>query len=186
MASFRQIRRLLEFIKDNFLRPVIDSPSKEHAVLESLFTNTSELLSVSWFFVGIPRHNIMQCTVNVFSFSSLLLFSSSKPISLSFPYLLPLPVFPGVWTPESLRPLVKETRLNCDIVTSGLNTAWAVVIMKYSLSVPYPPRGKIRILHFGKAIIFQLFKELVNNLPGELSSRTSEQSRAGTFLWKFP
>ena len=42
--SYRQSRRLLECIEDNFLSQVIDSPTREDAILDLLLTNTRELI----------------------------------------------------------------------------------------------------------------------------------------------
>ena len=43
-ASCRQSRRLLECLEDNFLRQVIDSPSRGDAILELMVTDASELI----------------------------------------------------------------------------------------------------------------------------------------------
>ncbi|KAK4824986.1 hypothetical protein QYF61_022512 [Mycteria americana] len=44
-ASYRQSRRLLEYIEDNFLSQRIDSPTRGDAILDLLVVNASELIS---------------------------------------------------------------------------------------------------------------------------------------------
>lgn len=45
MESCRQSRMLLEYIKDNFLSQLIDSPTKREAVLNLLLTDANDLIS---------------------------------------------------------------------------------------------------------------------------------------------
>jgi len=47
MMSYRQSRRLLEYVEDNFLSQVINSPTRGHAILELLVTNATELIGES-------------------------------------------------------------------------------------------------------------------------------------------
>ena len=44
-ARYRQSRRFLEYIEDNFLSQVIDSPTRRYVILDLLVTNTSKLVS---------------------------------------------------------------------------------------------------------------------------------------------
>ncbi|KAK4805648.1 hypothetical protein QYF61_022406 [Mycteria americana] len=63
--SCRQCRRLLEFIEDNFLSQVIDSPTRGDAILDLLVTNTSELIgdAKTGGSLGCNDHALVEFTV---------------------------------------------------------------------------------------------------------------------------